>query len=258
MTRLLAQGPDALRQATTLLDPAELADAQAALASTLATADLLGRARVRIRQRKVEAKVRTFADQPTTFADVIPNPRDLRPLPPEAALAYFTGLLPELGTDPRRFADTMERRAFTVATATDLVLLKRVKAVIANALETGRGGTPDIQDILDGAGVSARSPQYAEMIFRTSMMDSYTTGTSRELREPDVAEAFPVWRYAGIKDGRQGADHEPKFGRYYPSSAPFAEVRGPRPFNCRCVQLPVDKFEWADLQARGITVETDW
>ncbi len=93
------------------------------------------------------------------------------------------------------------------------------------------------------------------MIFRTNAMDALTKGMDDERQADDMAEHFPVWRYLGIEDGRQGADHQPHFNRYYPNSASFAEVRGKRPFNCRCVPQAIGKREWSRRQAQGARVE---
>ena len=134
-----------------------------------------------------------------------------------------------------------------------------MKNIILDQLEAGRRPTAvaDIQDELDAAGITPRNPQYAEMVYRTNMNDSYMQGFSAEMADPGVQRTFPVWQYLGIRDGRQGEDHEPHFDRYYHASQPFAEVRGPRVFNCRCSAAPVTKFEWADLQARGARAEGD-
>ncbi|MFO0937846.1 MAG: NUDIX domain-containing protein [Gemmataceae bacterium] len=97
-----------------------------------------------------------------------------------------------------------------------------------------------------------------DMVFRTNAIDAYNTGADDERQDPDVAEAFPVWQYLGIEDGRQGKDHEPHFGKYYPASVTFNQVRGDRPFNCRCSQRVVSKREWGRLQAAGARVEEGW
>lgn len=230
-----------------------------ALAATNATADLLGRSRVRERQQKAVAakglhKLRD--EQPfESFATV-----SIQPLSPERAIAYFKNLVPSLATRPG-FLANMQRDAFTLAVNTDQVLLGRVKQIIQSQLEQGTSvndAVADIGDLLDQAGVSPRNPQYSEMVFRTNAMDAYNTGASQEMRDPDVADTFPVWQYLGIRDGRQGADHEPHFDLFYPNSASFEEVRGDRPFNCRCTFRPVDKWEWEELQQAGETVERSW
>lgn len=262
LTRLLAM-PDPLAHPI-LFDDAELQQIAESLASTIATADLLGRSR--IRQHAVLAEARhKFAEgdfpdsQPTDPYHVFPEPIPV--LPPAQAVNYFQRLVPALGTDPFRYGPLLERHAFTLAVATDQVLLDKVKSAIKERLlgvaEIGTA-TADVQDLLDAAGVSVRSPAYAETVFRTNMMDAYNTGQVAELQDPVMQEFFPVWQYLGIRDGRQGADHEPRFNKYYPASAAFADVRGPRVFNCRCGPNPVNKYDWSDLVSKGVRAETSW
>ena len=69
------------------------------------------------------------------------------------------------------------------------------------------------------------------------------------------ADDFPWWRYDGIRDGRQGKDHEQHFGKYYLSSTPFQEVRGDRMFNCRCCPTPVWRRDVERLKAQGFQAE---
>lgn len=258
--RLVGMGGRALR-AKRLFDNDETADLADALAATLGTARLLGAASVRERQQMAEERrggdgSEKFSDTPTpflAFADAPPEPQ-----PPAEAIEYFRRLIPTLGIDPKRFGPLMERQAFTAAAAVEQTLLDALHSQIREALEDGRSlsaTTRGIQAMLDRAGVTPRNPQYAEMVARTNLMDAYNAGATREMQDPDVQETFPAWKYLGIKDGRQGKDHEPHFGRYYPVSAAFADVRGPRVWNCRCGQMPVDKWEWDDLQKRGATLE---
>jgi hypothetical protein len=249
--RLLRVGPEAVRSADGLFSDGELADLAWQLSATLATGTLLGRARVRLRQRKVEAGTRLFAEHPTPFAETFAEPTAIVPLPPEEALTYFRSLVPELGRDPR-LTERLERQAFTLAVQTDEVVLNKVKAVLERGLVTGAGSAADIDAILDAAGVGPRRNGYSEMVWRTNLMDSYVQGSQRELMQPDVQEIMPVWRYLGVRDGREGDDHRPHFDLYFPSSVPFTRVRGRRAFNCRCAQAPVAAFEWAELQARGV------
>ncbi len=260
--RLLSGSGANVLRARRLYDDDEVADLADTLSATLATGHLLGRARIRERQKLAEerqGRPETFSDEPAPFAAFADKP--VEPLPPEEALAYFRGLVPELGGDPRRFGRLMERQAFTAAAAADEVLLARIKAAIRTGLEQGKAvGTTarGIGDLLDSAGVSTGNPQYAEMVARTNMMDAYNSGATREMQDPAVQEFFPVWRYVGIRDGRQGKDHEPHFDRYYPNTAAFADVRGPRPYNCRCTAIPIDRYDWAKLQEGGARVESEW
>jgi hypothetical protein len=141
------------------------------------------------------------------------------------------------------------------------VLTARVQDAIEEALREHRS-TADarkaIDDILDAAGVGPRRDDYATMVFRTNANDSYQQAHYEEARSPELRGTFPVWRYLGVRDGRQGKDHEPKFDRYYPAEASFADVRGPRIFNCRCSLEWVDADTWQELEGQGAKVETRW
>jgi hypothetical protein len=64
------------------------------------------------------------------------------------------------------------------------------------------------------------------MVFRTSVIDSFNASVTRQMATPEMRADFPMWEYLGLDDGRAGDDHRPKFGRFYPASATFAEVRG--------------------------------
>lgn len=226
----------------------QLADA---LAATNATAELLGRARIRRRAEQAATKhVEKFSEIATDFTCFDDSP--LRPLTPLRALEFFRSLIPILGIkDPGRWGEDQHRAAFTLAEATEQVLLEKIQNTLARSLETGVNTKHEIEKLLDNAGVTPKNPQYAEMVFRTNMMDSYNTGSTEEMRDPDLQEAFPVWRYDGIDDGRQGKDHAPHFGKYYPNNISFSEVRGKRVFNCRCTSTPIYKDDWAELQKQG-------
>jgi hypothetical protein len=269
--RLLATNDPA--SATELFDAGEREDLADALAAARATAELLGRSRVRIRQEHAEAAqgARRFSEEATDFSR-FDEAGPLRPLAPERALEYFRSLVPRLGIDPGPWAEGHRRAAFTLAEATEQTLLEKIQAAIAARLQSGdvTTGTQAIRALLDEAGVSPRNPQYAEMVLRTNLMDSYNRGQDAERQDPDVMETFPVWRYMGIRDGRQGADHEPHFDQYFPAAVSFAAVRDSlvvrdgrvvkagegegRPFNCRCGAQEIDKWEWARLKRGGARI----
>lgn len=256
--RLLAS-PDPFGEGV-LFNDEELKAIAATLSRGIATADLMGRVRVRRRAERfaaAEGFAEGFAegadhDPFDVFADPIPS------LAPESAVEYFRRLVPTLAPGAVRYGPRLDRHAFTLAVASDQVILDRVKAAILRALTEGGSGTPEVQEILDAAGVSHRNPQYAELVVRTNVLDALNEGQTAELAEPGMREAFPVWQYDGIRDGRQGKDHEPKFDKYYPSAASFAEVRGPRVFNCRCGHSPIHRALWAQLQRDGARAEESW
>ncbi len=171
--------------------------------------------------------------------------------------------MPKLGVDPERWGEDQERHAFTLAEDTEGVVLEKVQDALARILATGEGagrGKDIVQEILDAAGISPRSPGYAENVFRTNMMDAYNTGSHREMQDPDVKDFFPAWKYIGIHDGRQRPAHEVHFGHYFPNGVSFAEVRDKVKgsfdgFQCRRASQPIDRYEWEDLQNRGAVVK---
>lgn len=281
--RILAMPAAQQMQQPVLFDDEELQQLASMLGGAIATADLLGRSRVRQFVAKREAAagatggevVGQFADPPARLGpdddpfDIFPEPIPFQP--PAEAVSYFNRLIPSIGTDPYRYGALLERHAFTLAAAADMALLDKVKQAITKKVQGAIGSriagdpsaplgtaTADVQDILDAAGVSSANPQYAEMLVRSNLMDAYNHGQMAEMARPEMREKFPVWRYEGIRDGRQGKDHEPKFDKYYPSTAIFADVRGPRVWNCRCCATPLFHTEWAELQASGARVESSW
>lgn len=254
ITRLLAD--DHWKKAKTLFTDAELMTLSKAIGKTTITANLLGRTRVLgsvpMATKLADAELPNAGDVLNRLPNRVPS------LVPEQALAYFRNLVPTLGADANLLLPTLERQAFTLAVATEQTLLTKVQDIISDRLATGKVGDARlaIDDVLEQAGVSPRNMQYGELIMRTNAMDAYNRGASEQIA--GMEDIFPVWQYAGIRDGRQGEDHEPHFDRYYPASASFETVRGSRVWNCRCVAIPVDKFQWSELQASGARVESSW
>lgn len=242
-----------------LLNHQELKSLAAAIAAVNSTAELLGRSRTRERADRA-AVFTTLADRPpdvpfATFADSPPGVMAT----PEDAVAFFMSRRPELGIDPHRFGTLQRRQAFTLAASANLYLTERIQKIIGEAMRANRGTAEAqraISRALSEAGVSPKNPQYSEMVFRTNAMDSFQQGMFEEGQKEK--DAFPVWQYLGIEDGREGDDHRPKFGKYFPRTASFSEVRGERVFNCRCGMKWIDKHEWHDLTGRGERTEEKW
>lgn len=248
-----------------LFTPQEMKSLEAECARSLAAADLLGRARVRIRQQALSAgPVAKFADSPTDFGGAITTPTV--PLqPPLSALDYFKSLVPTLDVEPLAWLAEIEKQAFTMALATSTELLSKVQNEIATRIASGEygWGQQAVSDLLTTAGVTPANPQYAEMVWRTNVKDALAKGTHEELSDPDVLPMFPVWRYSAVTgpdgkgDGRNRPSHLARHGKYYPSTVPFTKVRGEGPedaCNDRCDFIPIDKYDWADLQAQGAKI----
>ena len=147
--------------------------------------------------------------------------------------------------------------AFSLAATTGQLILNRVQQAIRDVLATGAKvrATPEIiRDVLAKAGCLPSNPQYCEMVQRTNMMGAYNAAAEEQRMETGVLNAFPVWRYDGILDGREGADHRPHFGKYYPASVRFELVRGKRRENCRCVSTPIYFRQWQRLKSQGARI----
>lgn len=255
MSRLCRQAVERLLAApgrTTLFSANELHELADLLASTIATANLLGRFRVRSMFNRRRRNVAKFAE---------PDGPPVAPIPPEKALSYFRGLAPGITGEPGIFGPMMRRQAFTLAVSTDAVLLQKVQGVIAESLATGGGTIADVQEILDRAGVSPKNPAYAETVYRTNMHDAYLQGHEAERQHPDVIDSFPVWRWQAMIDGRERAAHGERHNKYYPAAVTFQEVRGTDPreiFNCRCISRPIYVDDWEELKKGGARVESSW
>lgn len=250
-----------VRTTAPLFDESERQTVAAALERAVVAADLLGRARV---QRYADAVRET--GRAAFAADVL---ADLTTLPKtsRAALDYFLGLVPKLGLDPDVYGPLMERHAFTLAKATEETLLSRVQKALADYLRTDwdspaaadkPSGPRVVQAVLDRCGVTTENPQYAEMVFRTNVIDSFNAGVTRQMATPEMRADFPAWEYLGIEDGREGDDHRPHFGKVYPAHATFGEVRGPRVWNCRCTSRPLYVTEVEEFRAAGGVIEYRW
>lgn len=173
---------------------------------------------------------------------------------PDRAIEYLLSLVLSLGDDPQRGGIDMRRYAFTLAVATETELLGRVRDAIVGVLATGElgQGPRAVQAVLDAAGVATSNPSYATMVFRTNAKTAYDDSLQIELSQE--RELFPVWRYSNPDDSRSRPEHAAKDGNYYPSTVPFTTVRGTdksQVINCRCVQVPIDKWDWEALRKNG-------
>jgi hypothetical protein len=163
-----------------------------------------------------------------------------RPLPPRTALAYLLGLVPQLDVRPS-FDAFGRRKTFTLAAA--------------HEEDDLAGATKAIADVLDAAHARSTRPGYSAAVLRTNAMDAYQAGVHDELLA--AADTFPVWKYSNPDDSRSRPSHAKRNGKYYPSTVPFDLVRGTAPedaINCRCVPIPVDKWEWAKLKSAGARI----
>jgi hypothetical protein len=270
VSRMLAAGGSFNRKKA-LFNAQEKQQLAEAIASTNATADLLGRARIQETLRKAVKKhdPKRHAEMAERalhfFDDTQPPKTKVQPMVPEKALNYFQRLVPDIHVrEPKRWLESLRRDSFTAAAATDQIMLEKFKGAIAERLESGNAATGPaaIQEILDNAGVSPRNPQYSEMLMRTNLMEAYNSGADQERQDPDVIADFPVWQYLGIADGRQRPSHAIHNDKFFWADVGFEEVRDAAGsgefsgYNCRCNPRPVYKEEWKELEAGGARVSS--
>lgn len=263
--RLLKGGAAAALKSRDLFTADEREQLADALAATTGTADLMGRSRIRSRMEKLAAGERKFSERLSLYRfDEAGTPAPASVLSPEQALEFFRKLTPTIGVDPQRWGPRMRRQAFTLAVDTEGVVLDKVKSIIAERLETGQGistAPAAIDEVLEAAGISPKQPHYSELVFRTNYQDSIQAGIDEEKSDPEIQSFFPVWQYSNPDDSRSRPAHAARNGLYYPIEASFAEVRGTDAsdvIQCRCDQILIDKFEWADLVEKGARVQTSW
>lgn len=188
---------------------------------------------------------------------VLAQINELEPLEPLAALSYFKSLIPKLGVDPERWLPDLRRHAFTSARLMEQTLLERTKQAIYEEMKTGVKAQTRVADILNEVGTGPRDDSYSEMCIRTNVLDALNQGSMDEVQsDPMMMEEFPCWLYLGIEDGREGEDHRPNFNHVFPNTMTFAEVRGARPFRCRCTSSWIHKSRWAEMQRQGWKLTT--
>jgi hypothetical protein len=269
-----------------LFTNAELQNFADSISKSLAMGDLLGRARIHQRMISLGGNpkpgelegVSTFADVATASpGGDLPTPRSqilstsptfftgrIEPLPPDQAIAFFESLVPTLVIQPELFTAGIRREAFTLAVSSEQTLTENVKQIILDSLKNGTGsraGAIAIEETLADAGVSPLHSQYSEMVYRTNALGAYNQGAADELQNPVIDEFFPVWEYIGIHDGRDRARHTVHFGKFFPNSITFTDVRDSEAgkfdgYNCRCTFRPVSKYEWRTLQEKGATLQS--
>jgi len=197
------------------------------MAEVNSSANLLGRVQARLKHKQRKGMIETFSeDVATDFSEYESYADRVRPL---KAIEFFKNLIPGLKENPDQFLAQQRQEGFTMAKVSSNTILKKIQQVILRVLRLGKrvnAAPKKIDQIMEAAGIHQNNPQYPEMVFRSNMMNAYNTGLEDELATPDLQEAFPIWQYLGIRDGREGDDHRPQFGLYYPAGAKFRTIRG--------------------------------
>jgi SPP1 gp7 family putative phage head morphogenesis protein len=202
-------------------------------------ADLLGRESVlRVAGMIFRGRIGELADKP---APMVPN------VPFVQAIGDIVKRTPVLERDWREVARIYsEGPAFAMARSADLVLTSRIQAYIAKSLEAGEGAVSAAKAIAD---LGDFTTAYSETVYRTNVATAFSAGRIAQVREPEIKEVIPAFRYTATLDASTRPDHAAADGMIASVDSPVWNVwRPPVDYNCRCDIEMIDVF---DLQAMG-------
>lgn len=197
-------------------------------------------------------------------------PVELKPLPPEEAIAYFRDRGLAEGFAWEDVWEEEHARAFTVAKAMNREILEDIRAALDKALAEGttldqfrreltpllqaRGwwGRQEMTDPLTGETreVQLGSPRRLRTIFDVNMRSAYQAGRWQRIER--VKAAMPFLRYVATLDSRTRPQHRAWHGVVLPADHPWWNTHYPPcGWRCRCT---VTQMSGRTLARRGFTV----
>lgn len=192
-------------------------------------------------------------------------------LEPKDAIKYFRKKGYVIGWNWQDVATETHAKAFTVAKAARLDILKTIRKEIDKALISGTTQrefvntlTPRLkklgwwgkQVIVDSAGaaemVQLGSPWRLKNIYRTNMQTSYMAG--RYQQQMDLKESRPYWMYVAVMDENTRASHSALNNKVFSADDPIWKTHyPPNGWGCRC---RVRALSERRLQSMGLPVES--
>lgn len=148
-----------------------------------------------------------------------------------------------------------QKDAFTLAGASDVRMVKKVQAALADIAE--KGGTPaDFQaaakKITDDAGVEEMNAFTLDTAFNTAMQKAYSAGRLAQMQEPHMTQALPYWQYWTVGDLRVRPEHAVLDGFCARAIDPvWRKIYPPSGFNCRCSVVPITGDDAPDGSDQG-------
>lgn len=194
-------------------------------------------------------------------------------LRPEAALAYLAGQKDYVPSfDWHSVWEDAHARAFTVAKAMQVDLLKDIHSAVRNGMAKGltvrdfrktlepelraKGwwGRKTMTDPLTGREktVQLGSPRRLELIYRTNMAAAESAGRYKDFIES--APERPYWQYLAVLDAATRPSHRALHGKVFLWNDPFWNTFWPPlDWGCRCM---VRKLTAAQVRRMGLKVES--
>lgn len=179
----------------------------------------------------------------SSLAAAVLGETDFEPLPFQEAIDYFrskTNLSPE---EFARLSAAARAKGFTIADGSSLYVRSSINDLLDQALSDGmtlKEFQSQAADVLDSAGLSARTPWYWETVYRTNLQTSYQVGRWKQITDPDTAKEYTYLRYISALLPTSRPSHKEKGlwggqGVVLPFDHPFwSKWYPPNGFNCYC------------------------
>jgi len=171
--------------------------------------------------------------------------------PPAEAIRFLESKGLRITFNWAEMLDEAHARAFAVAKAMRLDVLRDIRAGVLDALAQGKTLrqfeqelTPLLQAkgwwgkqiVVDGEGqaqqIQLGSPRRLRTIYQTNLQSAYMAG---RMQAQMAADAFPYLMYVAVMDGRTRPSHAALNGQVWHKDDPvWASIYPPNGFNCRC------------------------
>lgn len=165
--------------------------------------------------------------------------------------------------DEFRELDNQAREtAFTVARATTLDAVQKVREAVAEDVRSG-GTLNEFRAVVDEAlGASALSPSQSEALYRTHVARAQAAGQQDVLDHPAIEDEFPFVLYTAVHDSRVDVEHLAMESLgidgtavYYKDDPVIRRFWPPWRWNCRCAVIPLSI---EDAALRGVKEAQQW
>ena len=171
--------------------------------------------------------------------------------PPQEAIRHLESKGLRITFNWAEMLDEAHARAFTIAKAMRLDVLRDIRTGLLDALATGKTLrqfeqelTPLLQSkgwwgkqvVVDSQGqaqqVQLGSPRRLKTIYQTNLQSAYMAGRAQAQH---AADAFPYLMYVAVMDGRTRPSHAALNGKIWRKDDPvWSVISPPNGFNCRC------------------------
>ncbi len=215
--------------------------------------DLLGRLRT-IREAKAEgldaSRTRRIRGSVVPYEKINHELPDFLKLPFLDAIEDFTEREPALVGTSQEVHDAYRRRQFTLARATNLLVVQQAQKRMVKILAEG-GTVKDFVDYMQKRGAEDFTKGYLTTVYRTNLSTAQHAGRVRMADDPDLDGFLLGWRYVAqvSQANKPRPNHAAMHGHIAARNAPVWSVwLPPNGYNCRCTVIEVTKFGAKDMR----------